>query len=449
MHRTTALLTFAIIACSAAVATAEAPVSFRNDLGPILLDQCLACHGPKKAEGGLRVDSFERVTKEGDSGSPGFIAGDLELSEAFRRMASDDEDERMPPEADALPAEQIALFKRWIEEGAKFDGDDPKADLITIVPAPKHPEPPAAYRFAMPIAAVVFSADGKELFAGGYHELTVWNTTDGSLIRRIKNVGQRTRALSISADGKLLAIGCGAPGRLGETRILDVATGEVIKVLGTTSDEVLDIAFSPQGNRLAVGAADGTIRVFEIPSGKEQLSITSHSDWVMALAWNADGTKLASGSRDKTAKVFDTKTGELLVTYSGHGSPVKGVAFHPDNKEVFSAGGDKKIHRWKIADAKKTADVAFGGEVFKLPLSGEFLFASSADKTVRQFEAKTQKQIRSFTGHKDWALSVAHHAGTKRVASGGFDGRVRIWNVEDGKEIVSFVAAPGLETAGK
>ena len=104
----------------------------------------------------------------------------------------------------------------------------------------------------------------------------------------------------------------------------------------------------------------------KFPSGKELLTINSHSDWVTAVAWNADGSKLVSGSRDKTAKVFDTKTGELLVTYSGHGQPVKGVAFHPDGNEVFSSGGDNKLHRWQIAEAKKTAEVGFGGEVYKL-----------------------------------------------------------------------------------
>jgi len=352
-------------------------------------------------------------------------------------------------ESDPLPAEQIALFKRWIEEGAKFDGEDPKADLITIVPPPTHPAPPQSYRYTMPVTAVTFNKDGKELIVGGYHELTVWNPADGKLLRRVKNVGQRTRTLSLSPDGNLLAVGCGAPGRLGETRVFDMTNGELKFVLGATSDEVLDVAFSPQGDRLAMGSADGVLRIFEVASGKSQLTITSHSDWVMAVAWNSDGSKLASGSRDKTAKVFDAKTGELLVTYSGHGQPVKGVAFHPEGKDVYSAGADKKIHRWQIADAKKTGEAAFGGEVFKLLLSGDFLFAPSADKTVREFEAKTLKPVRSFAGNQDWALSVAYHAGTKRVASGGFDGRVHVWNAEDGKEVVVFVAAPGYETAGQ
>lgn len=443
------LSSFAVLMLLTAVATAQEPVSFRKDLAPILLDRCLACHGPKKAEGGYRVDSYERLTKEGDSGSPGFTAANLDGSEAFRRITSSDANERMPAESDALPAEQIALFKRWIEEGAKYDAENPAAELITIAPPPAFPDPPEAYRYAVPVTAVAFNPDGSELLVGGYHELTVWNPDNGQLIRRIKNVGQRTRALALSPDGKLLAVACGAPGRLGEVRVFDLTNGQLAQVLGATADEMLDVAFSPAGDRLATAAADGVIRIFEIPAGKEQLTITSHSDWVMAVAWNADGSKLASGSRDKTAKVFDAKTGELLVTYSGHGQAVKGVAFHPDGNEVFSGGADNKIHRWQISDAKKTAEVGFGGEVFKLPMSGGFLFASSADKSVRQFDAKTQNQVRAYAGHQDWALAVAFNANKKRIAAGAFDGRVRIWNADDGAEVASFVAAPGLESAAK
>lgn len=426
--------------------SADEPVSFRKDIAPILLESCTACHGPKKAEGGYRVDSFERAMREGDSGSPAFAAKELDDSEGFRRITSEDPDDRMPLEADPLPEEQVQLFQRWIEQGAVFDGEDPTADLVTIIPAPTHPDPPQSYPYTVPVTALAFSQDGSELYVGGYHELTVWNPADGKLIRRLKNVGQRTYGLSLSPDGELLAVACGAPGRLGETRLFNSTDGELVNVLGSTSDVVLDVVFNPQGDRLAVGSADGVIRIFEVATGNEQLTITSHSDWVTALTFNSDGSKLASASRDKTAKVFDAKTGELLVTYSGHAQPVRGVAFHPDGSEVYSSGGDNKIHRWKVEDAKKSADIGFGGEVFKLPLGGDFLFATSADKTVRQFEAKTHKQLRSFAGHQDWALSVAYHASTERVASGAFDGQVHIWNAADGQSITSFFAAPGYAT---
>lgn len=420
------------------------PVSFKQKVASILVDNCLACHGPKKAEGGYRVDTFERAMAAGESTQPGFVAKNLEGSESFRRIVSADKDERMPLEGDPLPADQVALLKQWIEEGATFDGPDPKALLATIIPPPVHPDPPEAYPQPLPITAVAFSPDGTQIIAGGYHELTVWNPADGQLVRRIKNIGQRTYALAFSPDGKLLAVAGGAPGKLGEVRIVDYASGNVTAVMGTTSDVVLDAAFSPQGDRLAIGAADGMLRVFEVAAAKEQLTISSHSDWVQAVAWSPDGSKLASASRDKTAKVFDAKTGELLVTFSGHGQPVKGVAFHPDGAEAFSAGADKKIQRWKVADGGKTAEIGFGDEVYKLPLGGGFLFASSADKTVRQFDAKSHGAVRQYAGSPDWALCVAYHDGTKRVAAGGFNGEVRVWNAADGNPIATILAAPGL-----
>lgn len=72
------------------------------------------------------------------------------------------------------------------------------------------------------------------------------------------------------------------------------------------------------------------------------------------------------------------------------------------------------------------------------------MFVASADKVVRQFDSKSQKEVRQFKGHSDWAISVDSHGGAKRVAAGGFDGKVIVWNIEDGKTVVAFTAAPGL-----
>src|SRR5687768_12789408 len=98
-----ALASLVLFAAGHAVAQEPSPVSFRKDIAPLLLDNCLACHGPKKAEGGYRVDTFERLTSAGDSAAPGFVAMDTESSEAYRRMVSDDPAERMPLESDPLP----------------------------------------------------------------------------------------------------------------------------------------------------------------------------------------------------------------------------------------------------------------------------------------------------------------------------------------------------------
>src|SRR6266436_1061044 len=227
--------------------SAEAP-SFKRDIAPVLLNNCLACHGPKKAEGGYRIDTFERSTAAGDSTQPGFVAKDLEGSEAFRRITSTDVKERMPLEGDPLPEDQVALLKRWIEGGLPFDGPDPKAALASYIPPPTHPAAPEAYRATMPITAVEFNADGSQILAGGYHEITVWNASDGTLLRRIGGIGQRTYGLHFSPDGQRLAVAGGTPGKYGEVRLIKPESGELVRVLGMTSDVVLDCALNPQGD---------------------------------------------------------------------------------------------------------------------------------------------------------------------------------------------------------
>ncbi len=89
-------------------------VSFRSEIAPILLDNCLACHGAKKAEGGYRVDSYEELIKAGDSGELPIAASADQVSELLRRITCEDESERMPAESEPLSPEQIELIKQWI-----------------------------------------------------------------------------------------------------------------------------------------------------------------------------------------------------------------------------------------------------------------------------------------------------------------------------------------------
>lgn len=419
-------------------------VSFRQHIAPILLDNCVACHGPKLSEGGYRVDSYQRAMTPGDSGNPSFAAGDPDGSEVFVRITSDDEGERMPLEGDPLSAEQIALIRRWIEQGARYDAEDPAAPLTSIVPPPVYAPPPERYPKPLPVTAVAFSADGSSVFVSGYHEITVWNASDGSLQQRWHNVGERTYALALAPDGKLLAVAGGQPGRLGEVRLVDPNDGKLLGVLCSMPDVVLDAAFDAQGKRLAVAGTDATVRIYDVAERSLQMEITSHSDWVHAVAWSHDGKLLASASRDKTAKVFDASDGKLLATFSDHGQPVYGVAFHPDGKSAYSGGTDRRIYRWNVADGKKIADVdRLGGDLYRLKTTAEHLFAVSADRIPRQYDVKTGKKIRSFSSHADEVLCLDVHPASGRLVTGSFDGQVRVWDVGNGKMLASFIAAPG------
>ncbi|MBC8325900.1 MAG: hypothetical protein H8E27_09775 [Verrucomicrobia subdivision 3 bacterium] len=421
-----------------------ADISFRRDLAPVLVQKCLACHGPKKAKGSYRVDTFAKVLMPGDTDEPMVTAGKPDMSELFYRLSTDDADERMPQDDDPLPPEVVAKFRQWIEAGAKYDGGDPKALLSTILPAPRHPDPPAKYPRAVPITALTFSADGQSVFVSGYHEVSVWGAGDGKLQRRIAREGERTYGLSASPDGKWLATASGQPGRLGEVRLFEASTGKLDRVLATAPDVMLDVAFDPAGQRLVAGGADGQVLVIDLASRKVTHTLGLHSDWVNAVTWDDNGSRFATASRDHTAKVFDLAANKSLVTFAGHGKNVRGIAFHPGGRELYSSGMDKKVQLWRISDGKRVRDIGFSAELFKLVRHDKVLVVPAADNRVRRYQANNLNPLGDFA-LEDWAVSVAISPDGKHLAAGGFNGQVRIWNLEDGKELNTFIAIPGLK----
>ena len=118
------------------------PVSFKAEIAPLLRAQCQSCHGAREAKGDYRVDSFAELMRALEDEPARVLAGKGNDSLLYQLLVSKDADERMPQKSGALPAKTIALVKRWIDEGAKFDGADPKATLAQVIPPPPPPPPP-------------------------------------------------------------------------------------------------------------------------------------------------------------------------------------------------------------------------------------------------------------------------------------------------------------------
>ena len=102
----------------------ESPLGFNRDIRPILSDKCFACHGfdAKQRKAGLRLDTAEGALGATESGAVAIKPGDLDGSELWRRINSDDAGERMPPSKShkTLTTQQKATIRQWIEQGAHY-----------------------------------------------------------------------------------------------------------------------------------------------------------------------------------------------------------------------------------------------------------------------------------------------------------------------------------------
>src|SRR5436305_762022 len=119
------LLAIALVGATVPLALRAAPgqkVDFAAEVRPLFSEHCIKCHGPEKQKGGLRLDLKSSLMKGGDDGKaiePGHSAD----SKLIHFVEGRDPDKVMPPKGPRLAPAEIALLRRWIDEGAEWPDD--------------------------------------------------------------------------------------------------------------------------------------------------------------------------------------------------------------------------------------------------------------------------------------------------------------------------------------
>jgi RNA polymerase sigma factor (sigma-70 family) len=248
---------------------------------------------------------------------------------------------------------------------------------------------------------VVFSNDGKMMATSGTRlrnpkierEVKVWDARTGQLKHTFLEAEGAVWETNVafSPDGKKVAAGS----KTGKISVWDTDNGVVWKTMETEMTEGLsawDIAFSPDGKLMAVGyginGAEGKVDLWEVQTGnlKHTLADPPSMGVVYSLAFSPDGKSIAAGGVDSTCRLWDVETGALKHRLNGHDIGLRQLAFSADGKTLATAGIDKKIILWDIANEKARQTLeGHAGEVFSLAYSpdGKFLISGSADRTIR------------------------------------------------------------------
>ncbi|MGL4555812.1 MAG: c-type cytochrome domain-containing protein [Gemmataceae bacterium] len=448
------------------------PVSFINDIAPIFKESCFGCHGAKSPKGKLDMTKYASLRKGGTKDDP-VVEGKPEDSYLADVLTATDK-RRMPPldSGDALPKDKVALIERWIKEGAKLDaGLKAEADLVRELRARwTPPVPPAAYPFPVTVTALAFTPDSKKVVAAGHHELNVFDAATGALEKRVRTRSRRAMAMAFLPDGKLVVAG-GRPGEEGDVRVYDLnAKGKqeggvtvldgvkdkavLVKQLGESDDEILALAVSADGKKLAAGGCDRIVTVWDLSGGLDkatpEAAIENHADWVFGVAFSDDAKKLYTSSRDKTAKVWDLVAKESLLTFPDHQNTVYGVLPSGGGKAGLSVGEDNQLRMWNTTGdkaGKSLRNAGHGKPVFRVAaVPGKpAVVTCSADMTVRSWNAETLAAGKSMGGFTDHVYAVAASPDGNLVAGGAFNGEVRVFKLADGALVKAFSASPGLK----
>src|SRR3569832_1696562 len=113
-----------LVPITARAASDKDAVDYGKQVLPIISQKCFHCHGQdeKSRKAKLRLDVREEAINERKGGTCAIKPGDLSKSELVKRITSTDPDEVLPPPKDGHPVapQEVALLKRWIQEGAKY-----------------------------------------------------------------------------------------------------------------------------------------------------------------------------------------------------------------------------------------------------------------------------------------------------------------------------------------
>jgi RNA polymerase sigma factor (sigma-70 family) len=304
------------------------------------------------------------------------------------------------------------------------------------------------------VKSVAFSPDSKSLAtAGQYPHFHLWDVTNGKLIREFAGFERLTEGIAFSVDGKRLAmVGENLPSpklidREAEgptVRIWETNTGKELKGMGTGLAQGTCVSYSPDGQLLIWGTADGAVHVHKV-AGAEVFTYKGPeipTSFTYSIAISPD-SKLVAAGIGALIKLFDLRTGKLLKTMSEQfqrdiPSLLAGMRLHfsPDGKTLASVSSTSMFLLWDVASGKLDQKYLPRSGLNDLSFyhDGKTLATAGQDSVVRFWDL-VKEQEETEGGHRGGVAPVALSPDDKTVVTACWSDGLRCWDRETGKEL--------------
>ncbi|NEN92807.1 MAG: protein kinase, partial [Okeania sp. SIO3H1] len=233
-----------------------------------------------------------------------------------------------------------------------------------------------------------------------------------------------------------------------------------VQIIQEHNASVNTIAIGPHGFTLVTGSDDKIIRLWNLKTGQLLHKFLGHTAEVYAIAITADGRRIFSGGDDRTILAWNLQKktiADRFYSYSGspyshRGGAILSVAISPDNETVISGSADHTIKLWNQRNGEllcrlhEHLDKVFCVTYAKVNNIGtaknhpqnQIFASSSADSSIKIWQADTCVSLKTLRGHSGGVYSIAFTSDAQAIASGGADQTIRLWDVRTGELLNIF-----------
>lgn len=445
-------------------------LSYAREISELIAGKCLGCHNAADAKGKLSLEDVAGMLSGGTRG-PALVVGKSSESRLFLFAAHRDKPTMPPVDAKLEPLTplELGLLERWIDQGAVDDSVD---DIGSATDA-LAPDLPARIR---PIVAVDLTDDGRRVAFGWGNRVRVHDADSGRLEIELGGHRDIVQSVRFSPDGRMLAAGShkfvtlwrcpdvdnlNMPSRHagGTPTTISLVDGDWTQLasLGPHVDRVLSLDFNSDATLLAAGSGEasrsGHVTLWETGKGLHVRAWDGvHSDAVYGLRFSPDGTMLATASADKLVKILDVATGRERATLEGHTHHALGVDWSGDGRQLVSCGAEGALKFWdpragEALRSSEPADGALNAVRWSRGPGAATIATASTNREARLWNPRNMNVTRRFQGAEGVLFCVALAADRTKIAAGGSEGVLYLWNPANARLLRRIVSA--LETTGQ